>query len=65
MMYCTAIHPMSNDQKLGISLNIFVLPSAMLRTGFVFFVGQLIFRSLLINRSRRCMAIAILAIEIV
>ena len=29
-----AIHPLGDDLQLGISLKIFVLPSAMLRTSF-------------------------------
>ena len=43
MLYCLAVHHLGNDLQLRISLNISVLPSAMLRTSFVVFVEKLIF----------------------
>ena len=38
-----AIHPLGVGLQFSISLKIFVLPTTMLRTGFVFFVDEMIF----------------------
>ena len=43
ILYRAAIHPLGDGLQLGFSLNVFVLPSAMLRTGFVIFMDKMIF----------------------
>jgi hypothetical protein len=43
MLRYTAIHPLGDGLPFVISLKIFVLPSAILRTRFVFFVDEMIF----------------------